>query len=51
MTDIPTRFMADWLSERLAIALADNNQPAVDHFAARLKAVLTHAHYTDREAA
>ncbi len=39
MTDIPTRFMADWLSECLSIALANNDRPAVDHFAARLRVV------------
>lgn len=51
MTDIPTRLMADWLAERLTIAISDMDQPAVDHFAARLKVVLADHRYTDREAA
>lgn len=49
--DIPTRFMADWLAECLTIAIADMDQPAVEHFAARLKTVLADHRYTDREAA
>lgn len=51
MTDIPTRFMADWLAECLTIAIADMDQAAVDHFAARLKVVLADHRYMDKEAA